>query len=167
MALERRAAPLILLLLVCPACGALATGPEWTGGGLIVTGPVRAAELDAAEARERARVAALPTRIGARHMLIMHVRSQAKPESVTRTREEARKKAEECLKALRSGAAWKAVLAECSDEPGAVERDGDLGVFERGMMVKSFSDAAFELKVGEISNIVETPYGFHIIQRTE
>ncbi len=109
----------------------------------------------------------MPSKIGARHILVMHARSQSKPETVSRTREEARKKAQQCLDALRSGAAWQAVVGECSDEPGAVERSGDLGVFERGQMVRTFSDAAFQLGVGQISELVETPYGFHIIQRTE
>lgn len=156
-----------LSALVCPACTTLATGPDWAGGGLSDIAPRRAAERDAAEERERERLARLPTRIGARHILVMHEKSAAKPENVTRTRAEARKRAEECLRALRSGAAWESVVTECSDEPGAAERGGDLGVFERGAMVKSFSEAAFELKVKEISEIVETPYGFHIIQRTE
>lgn len=162
-----RAALFALLALACPACTSLATGPDWVGGGLDDIAPRRAAEREAAEERERERLARLPTRIGARHILVMHQKSAQKPENVTRTRAEARKRAEECLRALRSGASWESVVTECSDEPGAIERGGDLGVFERGSMVKTFSDAAFELKVKEISEIVETPYGFHIIQRTE
>jgi hypothetical protein len=155
------------IALVCPACSSLATGPEWTDGGLAVLGPRRAAEREASERREQERMARMPSKIGARHILVMHARSQSKPETVGRSREEARKKAQGCLDSLRSGAAWGAVLGECSDEPGAAERGGDLGVFERGQMVRTFSDAAFQLSVGQISELVETPYGFHIIQRTE
>ncbi len=166
-ALARRFPVLLALATVCPACTTLASGPDWTGGGLETMGPQRAAEREAVEERERQRIARMPTRIGARHILVMHQRSQQKPEDVTRTREEAKKKAQDCLLALRSGAAWESVVTECSDEPGAGERGGDLGVFERGSMVKTFSDAAFELQVKEISEVVETAYGFHIIQRTE
>jgi NIMA-interacting peptidyl-prolyl cis-trans isomerase 1 len=160
--------PLVTFLAIaCSACTTLATGPDWVGGGLDTIGPIRAAEREEAEERERARLAKMPTRIGARHILVMHQRSLQKPESVSRTREEARARADECLAALRSGAAWEAVVGECSDEPGAAERAGDLGVFERGAMVKAFSDAAFQLEVKALSDLVETPYGFHIIQRTE
>jgi peptidyl-prolyl cis-trans isomerase NIMA-interacting 1 len=160
--------PLVFLLAFgATACSTLATGPDWTGGGLETIGPIRAAEREEIEEKERARMAKMPSRVGARHILVMHQKSLQKPENVTRTREEARARADQCLAALRSGAAWESVVGECSDEPGAAERNGDLGVFERGAMVKAFSDAAFVLEVKAISDLVETPYGFHIIQRTE
>ncbi|HSN97707.1 MAG TPA: peptidylprolyl isomerase [Candidatus Nanopelagicales bacterium] len=150
-----------------PACTTLATYPDWVGGGLAVSAPIREAEEDEAQERERQRIARQPKQIGARHILIMHKGSKARPEDLTRSREEAKKLAQEALLKIRSGAKFEDMVAEYSDEPGAAERGGDLGVFERHIMVKAFADAAFSLRVGEISELVESPFGFHIIKRTE
>lgn len=165
--LPRTAAVLLALIFAAPACTTLATYPSWAGGGLEVTAPVRAAEEDARIERERARVAAQPKQIGAKHILIMHAGSKSKPEEVKRTREEAKKRAEEALTKLRIGADFDALVKEYTDEPGGVERNGDLGVFDRSTMVKTFAEAAFVLQVGQVSDIIETVYGFHIIKRTE
>jgi parvulin-like peptidyl-prolyl isomerase len=97
----------------------------------------------------------------------MHAQSKSKPDDVTRSREDARRRAEEALTKLRIGAEFEAVVKEYTDEPGGAERGGDLGVFDRSTMVKSFADAAFLLQVGEVSGVVETVYGFHVIKRTE
>lgn len=149
-------------------CGSLATSPAWVGGGVSVLAPQRAAEIDAAESAERARLAKQPQKIRARHILVMHKESRSKPENVSRTRAQARDFAQACLLKIRGGAEFTAAVKECSDEPGAGESGGDLGpAFERARMVKAFSDAAFALKIGEVSEVVETPYGFHIIMRTE
>jgi hypothetical protein len=156
-----------LTLSAATACTTLATSPSWVGGGLEVTAPARAAEEEAKAERERARVAAQPKQIGAKHVLIMHAQSKSKPDSVTRSREDARRRAEEALTKVRIGAEFEAVVKEYTDEPGGAERGGDLGVFDRSTMVKTFADAAFELGVGQVSGIIETVYGFHIIKRTE
>jgi NIMA-interacting peptidyl-prolyl cis-trans isomerase 1 len=148
-------------------CTSLATSPSWTGGGVSEIAPLRAAREEAASKRERERDARLPSKIGAKHMLVMHVDSARKPEGVSRTRAEAKKRAEECLLRVRSGEDFEAVVAECTDEPGGVERGGDLGVFDKKTMVKPFTDVAFELQKGEVSEVVETPFGFHVIKRTE
>ncbi len=156
----------LLLSAACAGCGSLATSPSWVGGGMAVTGPLRVEQEEQATEAERTQLSREPEEIGARHILVMHNASQAKPDEVTRTREEAKKRAEEALLKLRSGADFTEMVNEYSDEPGAAQRGGDLGVFQRDVMVKSFSDAAFSLKVGEVSEIVETDYGFHIIKRT-
>jgi parvulin-like peptidyl-prolyl isomerase len=166
-----RSLDVVVLALVAlgatAGCASLATSPEWTGGGLATLAPARAAEAEAAEVRERERVARQPKEVGARHILVMHTKSKEHPENIKRSREEALKRATECLRKVRAGDNWDALVKEYSDEPGSDERHGDIGVFPRGQMVKPFSDAAFELRVGQISEVVETPYGFHIIQRTQ
>lgn len=154
-------------LAAATGCASLATSPEWTGGGLATLAPARAAEVEASEQRERERIARQPKEVGARHILVMHDKSREHPETIKRTRDEALKRAKECLVRVRAGEDWNQLVKEYSDEPGADERHGDLGVFGRGMMVKQFSEAAFDLRVGQVSEVVETPYGFHIIQRTQ
>jgi len=166
----RKIAPACALALAAfgsGACGALATSPDWVGGGMATGAPARRAEEDARMKRERDIAARQPKEVGARHILVMHARSKSKPESLTRTREQAMVRAEECLRKIRGGTSFEDMVKEYSDEPGAAERNGDLGVFDRTQMVKAFSDVAFMLKVGEVSEIVETPFGFHIIKRTE
>jgi len=80
----------------------------------------------------------------------------------------ARKKAEEVLAKLKAAPNDFAKLArENSKDPGSAAQGGDLGFFSRGMMVKPFEEAVYRLNNGEISDIVETDFGFHIIRVTE
>ena len=79
----------------------------------------------------------------------------------------ARKKAEDLLAQLRAAPAKFADLAkQNSQDPGSKDNGGDLGYFARGAMVKPFEDAVFKLKPGQLSGIVESSFGFHIIKLT-
>lgn len=113
------------------------------------------------------RDAAAPKTIGARHVLIQWMGSDRAPASVVRSRDQAFAVAKEVLRRARSGEDFARLAIEFSDEPGAGRRGGSLGRFGRGQMVGAFEATAFKLEVGEISDIVETPFGFHVIQRTE
>ena len=104
--------------------------------------------------------------LGAKHLIVMYAGSKRAPAHVTRTRDEAKARAEEARKRLLGGATFTDVVAQYSDEPGAGSRGGDLGTFPRGAMIKEFQDAVDQLQVGETSGVVETPFGFHIIVRT-
>lgn len=106
-----------------------------------------------------------PAEVTARHILIAHVESRRAPEEITRTREEAMARAEELRGRALAGEDWDALHQEYTDEPNSPP-GGDLGTFGRGSMVPSFEAAVFSLEVGGFSEIVETPFGFHLIQRT-
>src|SRR6185369_4038583 len=82
-------------------------------------------------------------------------------------KDKAKAKAEGVLKEVQKNPAAFADLAKKnSDDPGSAAKGGDLGFFGRGMMVKAFEETAFNLKEGEISGVVESDFGFHIIKVT-
>lgn len=99
-----------------------------------------------------------PEQVKASHILMM---ANAKDDDAKKA--EARKKIEDVEKRLKNGEDF-AELAKAVSECPSKEQGGDLGTFSRGQMVKPFEDKAFALKPGEMSGIVETEFGFHIIK---
>lgn len=75
-----------------------------------------------------------------------------------------RSKMEDALKRVRAGADFAKLAHELSQDPQSGPRGGELSVFGRGQMVAPFEAAAFSLKPGQVSPVVETPYGYHIIK---
>ena len=103
--------------------------------------------------------------VRARHILVMHDGSKQKPTTLSRTRAEAATAIQEIASQLASdGSNFKAIAKNRSDCPSG-HRGGDLGTFGRGQMSLPFENAVFSLEENEISAIVETEFGFHIIQR--
>lgn len=106
-----------------------------------------------------------PQTVSARHILVQYEGSARAGADITRSKEEARSRAEEVeSKAKGSGADFAALAREYSDGPTG-KRGGDLGAFPKGRMHPAFEDAVFDLGVGEVSGVVETPFGFHVIKR--
>lgn len=78
-----------------------------------------------------------------------------------------KEEADKVLKRIQGGETFEAVAKEVSADPGSGAQGGDLGFFMRGDMVKPFEDAAFTLPVGQVSEPIESQFGFHIIRVDE
>lgn len=79
----------------------------------------------------------------------------------------ARAQADDVLAQLKKGADFAGLATKVSQDPGSAPNGGDLGFFSKGRMVPAFEEAAFGLKPGQTSGVVETPFGFHIIRVIE
>ncbi len=105
---------------------------------------------------------------GAAHILVAFKGAENAPKTITRSKEDARKRAEEALKELKKDESkFGELVKKYSDDPISKATDGRLGNFERNVMPPTFSDVCFAMKVDAISDVVETQRGFHIIKRTK
>ena len=103
-----------------------------------------------------------PERVRASHILIMF------PDNADASaRTQAKTKAQQILEDVRAGKDFAALARQHSQDPGSAVNGGDLGFFQQGQMVGPFNDAAFSLKPGAISDLVESEHGYHIIKVAE
>ena len=102
-----------------------------------------------------------PERVKASHILI-----KVDPKADSAQKAEAKKKIDMVQAKLQRGEDFGALAKEYSEGPSA-PKGGDLGYFSRGQMVKPFEDAAFAMKPGEVSGMVETRFGYHLIKVTD
>jgi peptidyl-prolyl cis-trans isomerase D len=105
-------------------------------------------------------------KIKARHILLSYTGARnASGAGALRTKDDAKKKAQEVLAQVQTaGADFSKLASTWTDEASGKTKGGDLGMFGREDMVKEFSDAAFALSPGQLSGVVESPFGFHIIK---
>jgi parvulin-like peptidyl-prolyl isomerase len=101
--------------------------------------------------------------VRASHILLMYKGSDRS--TASRSKEEAQQQIQGLLTQIQGGADFAALARQHSDCPSKA-KGGDLGTFGKGQMVKAFEDTTFALPVGGTSGIVETQFGYHIIQRT-
>ncbi|HAD03448.1 MAG: hypothetical protein A2091_02400 [Desulfuromonadales bacterium GWD2_61_12] len=104
----------------------------------------------------------IPEQVKAAHILIRTPQG-----ADAKLKEQKRAEAAKILAAIKAGKDFAAAARSLSEDPGSAGTGGDLGSFTRGTMVGPFEEAAFALKVGEVSDIVETTFGFHIIKVSE
>ncbi|MEW6040859.1 MAG: peptidylprolyl isomerase [Elusimicrobiota bacterium] len=100
--------------------------------------------------------------IRARHILIRSSKDDAMKDQI-----EAKKRLGEIQQKINAGEDFEELAQKYSQDPGSRERGGDLGYFSRGDMVPEFENAAFALNVGQISDIIRTEYGYHLIKIEE
>jgi NIMA-interacting peptidyl-prolyl cis-trans isomerase 1 len=100
-------------------------------------------------------------------VLVAYKGAKRAPKGVTRSKADAKARAQEALAKIKGGTPFEDVVKDYSDDTGSLDRMGSLGKFHQGDMDPAFGAAAFALKVGEVSDPVETPFGFHLIKRTQ
>ncbi len=100
----------------------------------------------------------VPNRVHVEHILFMTV---GKPDAEV---DEIKKKAEDVLKQVKKGAKFEDLAKKYSEDPGTKDKGGDLGFIVQGQTVPEFEKVAFSLQPGNVSDLVKTQYGFHIIK---
>jgi len=108
-----------------------------------------------------------PDEIKASHILISYKGADRADSDISRSKDEAKTEAERLRKLIVEENSDFAEIAQKHSDGPSSSKGGDLGKFKFEVMAKPFSEAAFDLNVGEVSEVVETGFGFHVIKRTE
>lgn len=154
---------LVLLMTACGGSSPSPTAPAAKPGGA----ETRADKCLAIAGAKRERKPGEPAKITAKHILVKYAGAKGAAASVTRTREAACLRALEAREKMEQGMSFADAVASYSEEAGAATREGTIGAIQRSDVVPAFANAAFELGRGEVSHVVETEFGFHVIQRSE
>lgn len=125
--------------------------------GNAVRPAVSEAEIRAAFEAQRGQLGTRPATVSFEQVIVEPVASDS-------AKAAARRRAEQALEELRRGGDFEVLARRFSDDPGSRERGGDLGWFKQGQMVRPFEQVAFAMRPGDVSGIVETQFGYHIIK---
>ncbi|HXS18941.1 MAG TPA: peptidylprolyl isomerase [Polyangiaceae bacterium] len=136
-----------------------------THEGVGVAPSIPLPEERAASENRAAELSRGPTEIAASHILISYQGAMRAAPYVQRSKEEASSLAQELRSRALKGEDFAGLAGEFSDDRGSAAQGGSLGKFRREQMVPEFSNAAFSLEVGDVSEVVESPFGFHVIKR--
>ncbi len=164
---------LILIALPLLGCGENhppAPAPSATPSAVAAVPPASAAPAASAVEPAPSTTAVLPPReiAGASHILVAYAGAELAAKTVTRSKDTAKKRAAEALtKITKDKMPFEEAAKKYSDDPGSRDLGGAIGNFERNAMPEEFSKATFAMKVGDISDVVETKRGYHIIKRTK
>jgi protein-export membrane protein SecD len=127
---------------------------------------IKIVQLVSKESKEK--VNKTEEKVTASHILISYAGAQRAAETVTRTKEEAKALADKIAAELKTNPDnFTAKANELTDDPSGKTNGGSLGSFGKGQMTQAFEDAAFALNIGQISDVVETEFGYHIIKVTD
>jgi peptidyl-prolyl cis-trans isomerase NIMA-interacting 1 len=165
MAYGRNRHPIRLGVMVVLASFGCGGAPSGGAAAPVAASPAERCLADADA--KRAHLPSEPDRISVKHVIVKYSGAKGAPADITRTREQACLRAQEALEKLKGGTPFSDVVATYSDESGAASRDGSIGAIERTDVAAPFADAAFQLKTHEVSDVVESPFGFHVIYRVE
>lgn len=147
--------------------GAAACSPPWTPPSEVTSADPKE-EACLAQAAKRAQTApSQPDAIKISQILVHHAGVKRPKEGVTRTRGQACMRAAEARDKVLAGAPFEQVVASYSDEAGAATRAGMVGEVKRSDLDPAVADAAFDLDAKQMSDVVESQFGFHLVFREE